>query len=70
MTDSAKGPSIYFKSSRFDDPATRIPTKLFVSKVLSLLLEEKKITSVDRTHFIVGCPSAWDKSIRERYRDL
>ncbi len=61
---------IAFKSPEIDRFEVREPLKLFVGKVLEVLLKDREITGGDTTLFFVGCPSGWSAAIRERYTEL
>ena len=59
-----------FKNSNLDRPDVREPIKLLVQKILECLLSDRKIKGDEETHFIVGCPSGWDKNTRTKYAML
>ena len=48
----------------------REPVKLFVGKVLEVLLKDREITGGDTTLFFVGCPSGWSATVRDGYAEL
>ena len=50
---------IAFKSPEIGRHEVREPVKLFVGKVLEILLKDREITGGDTTLFFVGCPSGW-----------
>ncbi|MGE0822241.1 MAG: Hsp70 family protein [Candidatus Binatia bacterium] len=61
---------IAFKSPEVDRPDVREPTKLFVGKILDILLQDRKISGGDISLFFVGCPSGWNAVIRDSYAAL
>jgi molecular chaperone DnaK (HSP70) len=61
---------IAFKSPEVERHEVREPVKLFVGKVLEVLLKDRAITGGDKTLFFVGCPSGWSPTVRERYAEL
>ena len=61
---------IAFKSPEIERHEVREPVKLFVRKVLEVLLKDREITGGDTTLFFVGCPSGWSATVRERYTGL
>lgn len=61
---------IAFKSPDVERLEVREPVKLFVGKILEILLKDRKITGGDTTLYFVGCPSGWSAIVRERYAEL
>jgi hypothetical protein len=61
---------VSFKSAELDSPQVRQPIKLFVSQILTLLLQNDMIRGGEKSLFIVGCPSGWSEKVRERYAQL
>lgn len=61
---------IAFKSPEVERYEVREPIKLFVGKVLEILLKDREVTGGDKTLFFVGCPSGWSVTVRERYAEL
>ena len=61
---------IAFKSPEVERFEVREPIKLFVGKILEILLQDRKITGGDATLYFVGCPSGWSALARERYAEL
>ncbi|MBM4258596.1 MAG: hypothetical protein FJ147_22190 [Deltaproteobacteria bacterium] len=61
---------IAFKSPEVERYEVREPIKLFVGKLLEVLLKDRAITGGDKTLFFVGCPSGWSATVRERYAEL
>ncbi len=59
-----------FKSRNFAEENTVLPTKLFTNILFEALAREKKISGLDKTQFIIGCPSGWDKADRDKYTEL
>ncbi len=61
---------IAFKSPEIKRYEVREPVKLFVGKVLEVLLKDREITGGDTTLFFVGCPSGWSATVRDGYAEL
>ena len=61
---------IAFKSPEIERYEVREPVKLFVGKVLEVLLKDREITGGDTTLFFVGCPSGWSATVRDGYAEL
>lgn len=61
---------IAFKSPEVERLEVREPIKLFVGKILEVLLRDRRITGGDTTLFFVGCPSGWSATVRDRYSEL
>ncbi len=61
---------VKFKSRNVTDIATELPTRLFTKTLFSDLAKDKKIAGVDKSRFIVGCPSGWGTHDREAYHAL
>jgi len=61
---------IAFKSPEIGRYEVREPVKLFVGKVLEILLKDREITGGDTTLFFVGCPSGWTAAVRDGYAEL
>jgi len=61
---------IAFKSPEVEKLEVREPVKLFVGKILEILLRDRKITGGETTLFFVGCPSGWNAAVRDRYSQL
>ena len=59
-----------FKSRDLDDENTNLPTSLFTQTLFKSLEDEKKISGMQKSQFIVGCPSGWDIDDRAAYLEL
>ncbi|MDX1938947.1 MAG: TIR domain-containing protein [Saprospiraceae bacterium] len=63
--------NILFKSYEIEKQEVKEPIKLFVSKCMSQLTENKLIDIEDEnTIFYVGCPSGWTLAQRQNYQNL
>ena len=58
---------IHFKNPHLERLDVREPIKLFAKKIVEILLRDAKIRGNGESHFIVGCPSGWDKKVRDAY---
>ena len=65
-----EGLQVAFKSPRLKTPETRRPTKLFVQRIVEMLIEERKIAGGAESLFVVGCPSGWKGAVRRDYEAL
>ena len=65
-----EGLNVAFKSPRLKDHETRHPTKLFVQRIVEMLIEERKIAGGAESLFVVGCPSGWRGTVRRDYEAL
>ena len=65
-----EGLNVAFKSPRLKDHETRRPTKLFVQRIVEMLIEERKIAGGAESLFVVGCPSGWRGAVRRDYEAL
>ncbi len=61
---------VRFKSAELNNPNTRLPIKLFASKIRSLLDEKSLIPGPEQCYFVVGCPSGWKQQTRDQYAAL
>ncbi|MDZ7705121.1 MAG: Hsp70 family protein [Trueperaceae bacterium] len=61
---------VRFKSPDLDDPDVREPLRQFVGKIAETLRQQDLIRGDGQTHFVVGCPSGWGLSTRQRYEAL
>ena len=61
---------IRFKSRFLRDPDSRRDVKSFAAGVLSELYVSGDLAKGEDCCFYVGCPAGWDKTARERYREL
>lgn len=59
-----------FKSRFLDDPASSGDVKSFAAGVLGELYTSGELVKGEDCCFYVGCPAGWDKSARERYREI
>ena len=61
---------IRFKSRFLRDPDSRRDVKSFAAGVLGELYMSGDLVKGEDCCFYVGCPAGWDKTARERYREL
>ena len=61
---------IRFKSRFLRDPESRKDVKSFAAGVLGELYMSGDLVKGEDCCFYVGCPAGWDKTARERYREL
>ena len=61
---------IRFKSRFLRDPDSRRDVKSFAAGVLGELYMSGDLIKGEDCCFYVGCPAGWDKTARERYREL
>ena len=61
---------IRFKSRFLTDPDSRRDVKSFAAGVLGELYMSGSLVKEEDCCFYVGCPAGWDKTARERYREL
>ncbi len=61
---------IRFKSRFLRDPKSRRDVKSFAAGVLGELYMSGDLIKGEDCCFYVGCPAGWDKTARERYREL
>jgi len=67
-----EGLNVAFKSRRLKDPQTRRPTKLFIQRIVEILIEKEDIAGGAESLFVVGCPSGpgWRGAVRRDYEAL
>ena len=65
-----EGLNVAFKSLRLKDHVTRRPTKLFVQRIVEMLIEERKIAGGAESLFVVGHPSDWRGAVPRDYEAL
>ena len=61
---------VKFKSRDLDVKAVKTPTQLFAKSLFEHLSREGQIEGLDKSQFLIGCPSGWDADTRGRYQAL
>ena len=61
---------VKFKSRDLDVKAVKTPTQLFAKSLFDHLSREGQIEGLDKSQFLIGCPSGWDADTRGRYQAL
>lgn len=59
-----------FKSFDLDAPDVREPLTLFTKALIDGMTADGSLRGPRESHFVIGCPSGWSESVRERYRNL
>ncbi|MEL6686311.1 MAG: hypothetical protein AAFP97_01670 [Pseudomonadota bacterium] len=59
-----------FKSPDLDDPEVREPVTLFCKTLIKGLTDDGSLRGPAQSRFVIGCPSGWDETVRERYQAL
>ena len=65
-----EGLKVAFKSRRLKDPETRRPTKLFIQRIVEILIEKEGIAGGAKSLFVVGRPSGWKGAVLRDYEAL
>jgi len=61
---------VKFKDRNLANKAVEEPTRLFTQALMEGLAAEKKIQGLNKSRFIIGCPSGWSPAVRADYADL
>lgn len=61
---------VKFKDRDQNNPSVKTPTQIFTKTLFAELEAEKKIKGLDKSQFIIGCPSGWNPAERADYADV
>lgn len=61
---------VKFKDRNLANKSVEEPTQLFTQALMQGLAAEKKIQGLDKSRFVIGCPSGWSQETRQAYHKL
>ncbi len=61
---------VKFKDRKLSNSAVEEPTRLFTRALMEGLASEKKIQGLEKSRFMIGCPSGWSPAVRADYAAL